>query len=391
MKHVILVLECDLSLTTGYSINEREAARALLDRYPDTVTVLAPSPQLPESFHDPRIVYLPNHRRHRPLLYLRFLHAAWRRLRKLVRDKRAGGVAFRLGVWPILPILARRRKLPVLLKTLSGYSLYQREDKRLAFRLLSGVLRPFFRRAVTGSAGADTPSHEIVAWLQEQFQLDAGRATVLPNGVNVERFRPTNSLPLTRRHGLDRFEHRLGYVGAMDTIRHLETALDALERLADLPGLGLVLVGDGPHLGPLRERAASRGLGERILFLGLQPYEDVPALIGSFDVAFDLTSVPMTVGGETRQASFSQKIPQYLACGVPTVATRSADTAFLEEADIGRTVDPRSAREMAEAVRTLLRRPADTKRIHRYAVDRFSYHALAEQRMSYWQSRLGAS
>jgi glycosyltransferase involved in cell wall biosynthesis len=278
-----------------------------------------------------------------------------------------------------------------LLKTLSGYALFERTDKRFAFRIMSAFLKPFFRRAVTVSIGADTPSYALGHWLEAQVGIEADRMTVLPNGVNVGHFKPLDSAQISARHDLTRFSHCLGYVGAMDTIRNIETAFGALSLLTDYPGIGLVLVGSGPYVEALHQKTIQMGLEEKVAFLGFQPYEDIPALISSFDIAFDLTCVYLSVNGAIEAASFSQKIPQYLACGIPTVAARTSDTAFLDESGVGVTVDPGDAPALAVAVRRILAADGqflDSGAIRQYAIDRFSYDTVANRRMNYWQSRM---
>src|SRR5690606_981517 len=101
----VVVLECDLSLNTGYSINERESAVALLDHFPGRVRVICPAPAAPAVFHDQRIDYVRDHRRYNPLAYVLFLRAVAERLARVCREIDPAAVVFRLGPLPIIPAL----------------------------------------------------------------------------------------------------------------------------------------------------------------------------------------------------------------------------------------------------------------------------------------------
>jgi glycosyltransferase involved in cell wall biosynthesis len=58
-----------------------------------------------------------------------------------------------------------------------------------------------------------------------------------------------------------------------------EGLLTLLDALAEVPGIEVVLVGDGPLEPALRARARELSLGDRLRFLGRKPREEVPALV----------------------------------------------------------------------------------------------------------------
>jgi len=190
------------------------------------------------------------------------------------------------------------------------------------------------------------------------------------------------------KHGWQRFDRLIGYVGAMDNLRCVDIAVQAAVELRDDPGLGFVFVGKGPHLAALKEAVASEGLADRILFPGFVPYSDVPSVINALDVALDLTLVPFRVGQRTIIGSYSQKIAQYLACGVPVVAWKSEDTRFLDDHQIGATVAPGSMDELARVLRyTVGRKDIDAvrNRARAYACEELSADVIARRRMEFWE------
>jgi glycosyltransferase involved in cell wall biosynthesis len=92
--------------------------------------------------------------------------------------------------------------------------------------------------------------------------------------------------------------------------------------------LKLLLVGDGPLRPSLERRAREAGLADRIVFAGLVPPGEVPALLGLMDVVVHLS----------RREGLPRALSQALAAGRPVVALdcdgagevcRSDETGFL--------------------------------------------------------------
>ena len=108
----------------------------------------------------------------------------------------------------------------------------------------------------------------------------------------------------------------LGFVGYMRPWHRLELVLEAMAR----PGnerLHLVMVGEGPALPDLLERAAALSVGDRVHALGAVPGEDVPAACLAFDVAL----IPAI-----NDYASPLKLFDSLAAGVATVALDQAMT-----------------------------------------------------------------
>jgi glycosyltransferase involved in cell wall biosynthesis len=100
---------------------------------------------------------------------------------------------------------------------------------------------------------------------------------IVPNGVDVTQFQ-CPAAPLSKRDlGLP--DHALVAitVGRLGLEKNLSFLLRAFSRIADeVPGLHLVLIGEGPDRESLEEIANFRGLGSRVHLVGEAPYEEVP-------------------------------------------------------------------------------------------------------------------
>ncbi|MFH8488384.1 glycosyltransferase [Streptomyces longisporoflavus] len=98
------------------------------------------------------------------------------------------------------------------------------------------------------------------------------RIHVVPNGIDVERFRFDLRARITarRRLGLPDGAFVVGGVGRLAPGKRFDVLLHAL---AALPGdVRLLLVGGGPEEAGLRTRAARLGVADRVVFAGEQPY-----------------------------------------------------------------------------------------------------------------------
>jgi glycosyltransferase involved in cell wall biosynthesis len=110
------------------------------------------------------------------------------------------------------------------------------------------------------------------------------------------------------------------------------------------PAASVLVVGPG--------EAATRDYPGNVHFTGAFPYRELPALLGACDVGL----VPF-VRNELTRAVSPLKLFEYLACGLPTAATR------LDEIEASRApvVMCESADDFPDAVQSLLdgRGPAD--------------------------------
>lgn len=134
---------------------------------------------------------------------------------------------------------------------------------------------------------------------------------------------------------------RVTMLGRIDPVKGIDLALAAFGLLCrEQPGVELVLAGpdrDG-HLPAYQREAAGRGL--RVHFPGLVSGPDKTALLASTSV-FWLCS---------RMESFGNVVLEALAAGTPVVAVRSTPWRWLEEAGVGRWVEPDAAAVCAATV-----------------------------------------
>lgn len=112
------------------------------------------------------------------------------------------------------------------------------------------------------------------------------RVTVIPNAVDIDRFRPRPADPARRAAlGLDPADVVLGYVSSLVAYEGVETLVSATRILRDAgQPVRTLIVGDGPALPGLRRQAADLGLADVLVFTGRVPRDAVQDHYASIDV-----------------------------------------------------------------------------------------------------------
>lgn len=231
--------------------------------------------------------------------------------------------------------------------------------------LLSGVvhgLQAFCDASYRRAAAVAVTSPGMATALAARGVRDSA-LWVVPNWVDELLLRPVPPDPaLAARHGLTGFV--VMYAGSLGDLQGLETALEAVRLLPDLPELRLALVGSG--VAEDRLRAAARGDG-RILFLGQQPPADIPALLALGDVQLvSLKDLPLF------RTTLPSKLQATLACGRPIVGAVAGDAATLiEGSGAGLAVPPGDPGALAAAIRRLYSLGAPSRAAMGHAGRRF--------------------
>ncbi|MFI9204256.1 glycosyltransferase family 4 protein [Streptomyces sp. NPDC053048] len=160
------------------------------------------------------------------------------------------------------------------------------------------------------------------------------RVRLWPRGVDSERFHPDRRDLELRRALAPGGELIVGYVGRLAP----EKRVELLAGVATLPGVRLVVVGDGPHAGRLR--AALPGAR----FLGTRTGDELARIYASLDV-FVHTGP---------QETFCQTVQEAQASGVPVVAPAAGGPLdLIDHARTGLLVPPHDATALRDAVLSL--------------------------------------
>lgn len=226
-------------------------------------------------------------------------------------------------------------------------------------------------RAVHSAADRTlAPSNAAVKDLEEHR---VPRVRLWPRGVDTVRFRPELRDDALRRRLAPNGELIVGYVGRLAAEKHVEL----LSGVCGLPGVRVVIVGDGPSEPSLRTTLPGA------VFLGRRTGDELARIFASFDV-FAHTGPYET---------FCQTVQEAMASGVPVVAPAAGGPIDL--VDHGRTgllVPPHDARAVTGAVRDLQAAPelrASYGRTARATVEGRTWAAVGDQLLDHYAEVLG--
>ncbi|QNA90818.1 glycosyltransferase family 4 protein [Massilia sp. Dwa41.01b] len=194
---------------------------------------------------------------------------------------------------------------------------------------------------------------EIVA-----MGIDADRVVSLRNGVDLQLFHE----PAARRPDA---MFTLLAVGHLVPVKAQDLIIGALPLL---PGVRLVLAGDGPDRAKLENLARELKVTDRVTFPGAVPQAQLPAHYGAAD-ALVLSS---------SREGWANVLLESMACGTPVVASRVYGTPEVVAApEAGVLMRERSYRGVADAVNALRANYPDRGATRRYA-ERFSWDDTTE-------------
>ncbi|WP_221335278.1 glycosyltransferase family 1 protein [Streptomyces sp. EAS-AB2608] len=227
-------------------------------------------------------------------------------------------------------------------------------------------------RSVHGAADRTlAPSSAARSDLEEH---GVPRVRLWPRGVDTVRFRPEHRDEALRRELAPNGEPIVGYVGRLAPEKHVEL----LSGACALPGVRVVVVGDGPSRPQLTEALPGA------VFLGRRTGEDLARIFASLDLFVH------TGPFET----FCQTVQEAMASGVPVVAP--AVGGPLDLVDHGRTgllVPPFDAAAVQEAVRALAADPA-RRAVYgaaaRATVEGRTWAAVGDQLLTHYDDVLAA-
>lgn len=179
--------------------------------------------------------------------------------------------------------------------------------------------------------------------------------TVIPPGVDTERFRPLDRpgrLAARERFGWGADDEVVLGVSRLVPRKGFDTVIEAVARLAPhRPNLRLVIASTGRDEDRLKKLATATGAPVR--FMGRVPHEDLPSLYGAADV-FAMMCRNRWAGLE--QEGFGIVFVESAACGVPQIAGDSGGAAeAVADGATGFVMDdPRDAAGLAARIARIL-------------------------------------
>ncbi len=259
--------------------------------------------------------------------------------------------------------LGRRFGLPVVV-TARGSDVTACPDYAVPRRLIA--------RAIADADALIAVSEALERRLIE-LGANSGRVTVLRNGVDAALFRPLPRNEARAKLGLAR--PALLSVGHLIERKGHDRVIAALP---SLPGLDLVIVGEGPERARLAALVAWLGLGGRVRFTGAVPQSALPLYY---------SAVEALVLASSREG-WANVLLESMACGTPVVASNVwGNPEVVRNCDAGRITAANTPEAIASAVQDLLAAPPSRAATRAYA-ERFGWEATSAGQVSVFEAVL---
>jgi len=245
-----------------------------------------------------------------------------------------------------------------LLVSLHGSDIYLAESNPLA----RAAARLAFGRAAWITACSDDLARRAV-----QLGADPDRLTVVPYGVDTDRFKPdaTVRAALRQQQRLADEDPVLVVAGRLVRKKGFEYLVDALPALTKrFPRLVLIVAGGGDLEDELRQRASDGEVLDHVRFLGAVKQGEVAQWLAAADVAV----VPSVKDDSGNVDGLPNVLLEALASGTPVIATAAGGMGTVaREGQTARVVRERDPGDLADAVSHLLLQPSTATALGRSA------------------------
>ncbi|HEY1754878.1 MAG TPA: glycosyltransferase family 4 protein [Bryobacteraceae bacterium] len=234
---------------------------------------------------------------------------------------------------------------PIILEVNSPLALEMSREREIRARGLAAWMERVICNAATKVVVVSGPLRRIMI----ENGVHESKLCLMPNGVNLRRFvvNSDGKLRESLRIG-DRVV--IGFVGWFKRWHGLELLLEAFQQ----SGLGrgkaaLLLVGDGPAMGELKDYTSKAGLQTSVIFTGPVSHEAIPAYLDIVDIA---------VQPAANEYCCPMKILEYMGLGKAIVAPRQENIEeLLDDGRDAKLFSPGDVGSFASALAALATDP----------------------------------
>ncbi|MEO5689599.1 MAG: glycosyltransferase family 4 protein [Burkholderiaceae bacterium] len=282
------------------------------------------------------------------LLQIAYNAVAWRRLDRAVREFKPDFIYERYALYAFAGgMVARRHGVPLILECNTPYAqawakYYGLHLPRLARWLEAGTLR--------SSDHVITVTHAQGKLLQ-QVGVRPERLTVSHNAIDPEWFSQERQDDPTLRERLGLKGLVIGFVGTMNRWQGIPKFAEVIPNVLErYPQASFLFVGDGEFRRELEDLCRAGGMSDRVVFVGRQPHDKVPAFVAAMDIAVLLDS---------NAYGSPMKIFEYWGMGKPVVAPSVAPVLeVMRDRETGLLIEPGNAAQLADRIVELASDPA---------------------------------
>ena len=191
-----------------------------------------------------------------------------------------------------------------------------------------------------------SPDHAAsVSYLRRAGARDPEKLVEMPNGVDGDLFSPGARTGRRESLGIPADATVAAFVATLDRAHHFKRLDVAIEAVARVDGVHLLVAGGGELLADFSARASAAGVGDRVHFLGAVPHAELPDVLRDADL-FLLTTEP--------PESFGIVVIEAMACGLPAIASDYPGVrAVVDDGKTGIVVQQNEPAAVAAALKRL--------------------------------------
>ena len=180
------------------------------------------------------------------------------------------------------------------------------------------------------------------------------KTVVIPVGFNNELFHPIDRAKKFELKDKLRIQKNctvLVYCGAIAKLRHIDRMIEAFKKVHTIfEDLKLLMIGDGDALAEMKALARSLHVDTSIVFTGRTRHVNVVDYIAMADIG--ISYIPIN---ENYHYNPPLKTFEYLACGLPTIATRTESNSRIIKDGFNGILVNDTPDELAACIINLLR------------------------------------
>jgi glycosyltransferase involved in cell wall biosynthesis len=185
----------------------------------------------------------------------------------------------------------------------------------------------------------------------------ADKVTVVPNGIEPERFRRMDKAQARAELGLNATAKLLICISRLAPEKGMDVLIEAFSHIED-KDVELIIAGWGTEEDNLKRQVERLGLQDRIHFAGNIPHHELPKWLNAGDL-FVISS---------RNEGYPNALVEALACGLPIVASRVGGVPeIVTSPDIGLLTEAENPRATADAITRALEMAWDRDMLSRVA------------------------
>jgi glycosyltransferase involved in cell wall biosynthesis len=222
--------------------------------------------------------------------------------------------------------------------------------------------------------------------IQQHYSIDASRVRIVPNGVDIEKFKPIENVETAKRQlGLGS-EPCVLFVGSLIPRKGLPFLVEAAKKIVkEQAGAKFLVVGEGPMKNQFTASLDALNLSGNFRFLSNLKEDELPAVYSCADV-FVLPSIQEGQGIVLLEAQAAAKPVVAFDVGGVNEAVRNGETGLL--------VKRGSSGELADALLKLLSDESLRKKMgstgRRFVTENFTWDICAQKMLKVYREALAA-